>query len=149
VLLVADNKTYLQNAQGMKLKDETRPIDTIMREVKEEVGLDMRYDRFVKIGYWSFNNVVELVDTEFESKTILYGLRVREITPGVTKVINDEIEFTVGIAISELANFPSKIEGKTFSGHHRQALYDFFEIDKKERISYLSGYQVWGLPVRK
>lgn len=148
VILVADNKPYMQNVQGMKSKNETRSIDTIMRKINEEIGLDMKYYRFVKIGEWSFNNVVDLVDSVFESKTIVYSLRLvlKEIAKfdEITHVDNDEIQFVAKIPISAIADYPNMIQDKTFAGHHRQALYDFFEIDKKENISYLRNYHIWG-----
>lgn len=49
-ILVADNKPYMQNVQGMKSKDETRPVDTIVREINEEIGLVMEDHRFEIIG---------------------------------------------------------------------------------------------------
>lgn len=140
VILVADNKPYLQNCQGMRLDSETDPRATAVREIQEELNITVDPRDLVEIGYYTFKNYCALVETTFIAKTVVFALKT-DILPVAEK--NDEVEFGVIIPISGLADAPEKINGKAFNGHHRQILYDHFGIAAKPYdMPYLDSYEI-------
>lgn len=152
-LLVADNKPYIQNCQGSRDKNDPSPVDNILRELYEETKLSPSKDRLKEIGYWVYDNLVELVDTVFECKTIIFLLEcskeeVSHITTDISsvKAINsgieiydfksEEIEFVVTIPADQLDNLPGTIRGKRCSGHI-ELLRHIQGLSPKPNISYL------------
>lgn len=152
LILLADNKPYIQNCQGMRKEDETDPAITMARELEEELKISVNPDRFKQIGYWTFVNNIDLVDTSMASKTILFSLsctaqEVAHLTTDldkfqVIKFTSDEVVFVVAIPDNQLESIPEQIEGKSFTGHHREALRQYLGMTPKYSTSYLKEFKI-------
>lgn len=70
-LLMADNKTYIQNIQGgLELGEDH--IVGIKREVMEEAYIDLSESTLVKVASYSFFNRNELIDCGWSYTTTVY-----------------------------------------------------------------------------
>lgn len=151
-IMVIDNKPYIQNCQGMKLATEINPVDTMVREIFEELKIVVSPDRLKEIGSWTFNNNIELVDTVMLHKTILFHLECtsHEVAHIVSEFdhskvipfISDKITTVVTVPFSELDTLPEKIAGKTFMDHHREILRMFLKMPVKYECRYLKEFKL-------
>lgn len=152
IILVADNKPYIQNCQGMRNEDEINPVVTMKRELKEELNISVTEDRFEEIGHWSFVNNIELIDAQISSKTILFHLTLSDDeishitgeidTFQIIDYFNDEVIFVVVVPFDQLDSISENINGKSFNAHHREALRKFLNHDAKYNIEYLKEFHV-------
>jgi 8-oxo-dGTP pyrophosphatase MutT (NUDIX family) len=160
-VLTVDNKKYLQNPQGGGNIGE-EPCDAIIREVKEELNVEIMKEQCKEIGGWKFKNYNELVETEFLSTTHLFFIEVsfeqvkhliqHELMPNELNIFSvekydfklDETEYVIMISEDYLVQAPEKItlvkkEGTvlhSFEGHHREAILRSIGKTKYE-IKYL------------
>lgn len=126
-LLNSDNKSYIQNVQGMSENEET-PLETIVRETYEETKISLNDEKIVEIGYWTFISTNNLVEWSWEAKTILFHIhlmwnKVQHLFPNGIKeneltIVSansytfdlDETKFIIAFPIEMIDKLPKQID---------------------------------------
>lgn len=70
-LMTIDNKAYAQNCQGGSNPGE-QPNETIIREVREELAVEVKPEELIEVGEWSFLSSNPLVDGKWPSRTVIF-----------------------------------------------------------------------------
>jgi 8-oxo-dGTP pyrophosphatase MutT (NUDIX family) len=146
-VMVTDKKFYVQNCTGKREPHETDPRETMKREIKEELDIEVTHSRLKEIGYLSILRNYDIVDSKLKIKFILFFLNCfkeefHRITWNfchlkVVPVNYTEIRNVVIVPFDQLEEAPDYIKNKNFGGHHREILRMFLGRTKKYNITYL------------
>ena len=159
VLTMADNKKYLQSCQGMKLPNEDSPIETMIREIYEELKLTVQPQQLTSIGSWSFGGFNPLVETKFSCVTELFHLEIKpeqlkhivDLSQQsiddllVVPYLQDETLFVILFEASKIDSLPEVINGKEFQNHHREVIRRYLGLAPKYDVSYLKSFSLKNL----
>ncbi len=111
-VLVADNKTYIQNPQGGLNTGET-DVECVIREIREELGVIVRPDQCVKIGSYGFSSVNKLVgDFKFSSITSVFNVEVS--LSQVSHLIGDKVLDVGGLNIFSSEDYDFELDETQF-----------------------------------
>lgn len=146
-VMVTDKKFYIQNCTGKRESHETDPRETMKREIKEELDIEVTNTRLKEIGYLSIMRNYDIVDSKLKIKIVLFFLNcskeeIHHITLNfcqleVVPVNYAEIRNVVIVPFDQLEEAPDFIKNKNFGGHHREILRMFLGRSKKYNITYL------------
>lgn len=167
-LFTIDNKPYLQNVQGGRDTTDAINGDCVIREIKEEVGIDISKSDITRIGEWSFLTKNNLVDSSWPASTTLFYSCVdfskvahlfANVTPNTDEptIIDassytfklDETRFVVCIPEKIIEHMPDMIvadKSYRFSGHHRECIHRILQLTKSYPVDYLHSFNVLLLP---
>ncbi len=155
-LFVTDNKPYVQNVCGNGEPGET-PEQCMVRELKEEIGIDADLAELTPVGYWTFTNTNALINYTAHTTSHVFVMHVEfhriahlitgslSITEPVEfKCENDEIKSVIVIPERWFSseNLPDCLFGKTFGGHHHEAVRRLIGLRPKFDVSYLHDFQI-------
>lgn len=167
-LFTLDNKPYLQNVQGSREKTDSVDGDCIIREIREEVGVEISKSDITRIGEWSFLMKNNLVDSSWPASTTLFYScvdfsKVAHLFTNVTldtsepTIIDassytfklDETRFVVCIPEKIMERVPDMIVADKpyrFSGHQRECIHRILQLTKSYPVDYLHSFNVLLLP---
>ena len=155
-LFVTDNKPYVQNVCGSGEPGEM-PKQCMVRELKEEIGIDVDPAELTPVGHWTFTNTNALVNYTAHTTSHVFVMNVdfHRIAHLITGSLSntEPVEFTCEndeiksvIVIPERwfnsENLPDRLFGKTFGGHHHEAVRRLMGLRPKFDVSYLHEFQI-------
>lgn len=172
VICVSDNKPYVQLPQGKRENTDSSLIETIIREVKEELNVDLSESIIEQIGKWSYSYTNTIVHTSnWKWRTVLFasvinydvishlfpnGILENEITISEYTENLDEIEQVLMIPLS-LDMIPERfpqimkkkmVDGQIvsipleFEGHNRSIVELYTKGITIETPCYLDDFEI-------
>ncbi len=160
-VLVKDNKKYYMNAGGLSDHEEV-PLETAVRELKEELFINVDEKSMTPICEFSYNYTNALIgETTFVNNTYVFHIKVPfeefehlKISDDFQKVLPEyyvakapsylnETQLILFVKASEYV--PEQIDGFRYAGHHRGIVMkqaghevDFSEFNYLNSFTYYS-----------
>lgn len=156
-IIVGDNKKYLMNPGGGKNDGECFERCAV-REVKEELNIDISEADLVPLAEWTFSFKNDMIGScswimkttcfsiEVGAQQVSHLFNVDELSP--VNVFDDlkkhnlsETEMILVISDEGINVVEEFVNGKRFSGHHKKLICDLFGIENSIDISYLKTFK--------
>jgi len=159
-ILTADNKPYFMNSGGQGEPNESFD-DCVVREVMEELKLELKETPPTLFAEFGFKYSNPLVDSSWETKTYCYHQHVNQsdiqhlILERLDPELSHKVFFTKDYSFSldetkmvlfvnwkKINEIPVKIENKSFDGHHKKVIFDSLLFENNINVDYLSSYKL-------
>jgi hypothetical protein len=157
-LLTIDSKRYIQNVQGGKDGTDGDTGNCIIREIKEELNINVKRSEIKQIGYWkryfwqgilecNYGYIVNIFYSELTIDKVQHliknDLKVDEIN--IMDVSQDglsETKYVLFVPEKMIEDLPDIIFEHDFTCQHRQVIHSILGLKKRYEMPHIREFYV-------